>query len=210
MGTKPNSPPPGGEVGEGVQKTPRASLSRSTLEGVQRRDPAALAELFDMYFGRIFNLAYRMTGKRTTAEDITQDVFLRVYKAAHRIDVSRDPGPWLITIATNLCRERWRSARERFDRDLRSLDAEPELMAVMSADTTDPEMEMVQLNRDEKIMEAISKLAPPLRTVVVLHDFQGLSHEEIAPVVGARPAAVRKRYSRALARLRLYLQDVLK
>ncbi len=210
MGTGPQSPPPGGGAGEGSQGAPRASLSRATLEGVQQRDPAALAELFDAYFGRIFNLAYRMTGKRTAAEDITQEVFLRVYKAAHRIDAARDPGPWLMTITANLCRERWRSARERFDRRLRSLDAEPELAAVVPAGGADPELATEQQDRQEKLMEAIGRLAPPLRSVVVLHDFQGLSHEEIAPMVGARPAAVRKRYSRALAKLRDYLQDVLK
>ena len=56
MGTGPKSPPPGGEAGEGSLGTPMASLSRATLEGVQKRDPAVLAELFDAYFGRIFNM----------------------------------------------------------------------------------------------------------------------------------------------------------
>ena len=92
------------------------------LEAVRRRDPEALGEFFEFYFDRLYNVAYRMVGDHTQAEDILQDVFLKVHRAANQLDPARDPGPWLTTLTRNACRERWRSAGRRVDQHARSLD----------------------------------------------------------------------------------------
>src|SRR5688572_19318137 len=92
------------------------SLPALDLDGVRRRDPDALAALFDRYFDRLYAVVYRMLGNRAETEDAIQEVFLKVHRGAPSLDATRDPGPWLITIAANVSRDRWRSGASRLDR----------------------------------------------------------------------------------------------
>ncbi len=206
-GQRPGSPPSPGHRAGGVGTAGR-SLNPGTLELVRERDPGALTELFEAFFDRVFGLAYRLLGERTAAEDAVQDVFVKIYGAAHRLDPARDPGPWIITITYNVCRDFWRSRRHRMDSLSSSLDEHPGLgdAASLASDPGGPDL--VRREREQKVQEAIAALPEPLRSVVVLHDYQGLGHDEIASIVGASHAAVRKRYSRALGRLGELLKDL--
>ena len=136
-----------------------------------------------------------------------QEVFLRVHKAAHQLDVTRDPAPWLLTITTNLCREQWRSRQGRQDQQTLSLDATPESTANVAAAGATPEQAAVAADQERLLGEALARLPEAMRLVVVLHDLQGQTHEEIAILTDEAPPAVRKRYSRALGRLRELLKD---
>src|SRR5439155_594675 len=82
---------------------------RAELERVRARDPEALESFFERYFDRVYGLVFRLLGDRTLAEDMTQEVFLKVHRAAHQLDPGRDPAPWIMTIAHNACRDLWRS-----------------------------------------------------------------------------------------------------
>ena len=192
--------------------SPRAGgpvLSREVLERVKARDAQALNDLFEAYFNRVYGLAHRLLGDTEAAEDATQDVFVKIYGAAHRLDPSRDPGPWITTITYNACRDVWRSRRHRMDRLTSSIDEHPGLVDAASHRDSDGVPEIARKEREELVQEAILKLPEPLRAVVLLHDYQGMSHDQIAGVVGASHAAVRKRYSRALSRLGELLRGVL-
>jgi len=182
-------------------------LTAAVLEKVRQRDPQALAALFDHHFSRIYNLAHRLLGERTAAEDVTQEVFLRVHRAAHQLDTQRDPGPWLMTITANLCREQWRSREGRQAKQTASLDAKPEMAAAVPNGGAGPDSKVLDADRDRFLGKAIDKLPEAMRLVVVLHDLQGMTHEEISEIVGDEAAAVRKRYSRALQKLRELLPD---
>jgi len=185
------------------------SDQRPCLAGVRRRDPQALAEFFEQHFSKIYNLAFRLLGRKTAAEDVTQEVFLKVYRAAHSLDPERDPGPWLTTITLNTCRERWRSPSHKLASRSQSLDHRADLKEVLSAKGNDPEAAAIKAEREALLMNAILKLPEAMRTVVILHDYKGIEHENIATMVGENAATVRKRYSRALTKLRDFLQDVL-
>jgi RNA polymerase sigma-70 factor (ECF subfamily) len=185
-------------------------LSQETLEAARRREPDALAELFERCFDRVYTLSYRLTGEHEAAEDVAQDVFLKVYKAAHQIDPSRAVEPWLTAITHNACREHWRSRGHRlFSRSL-SLNGAAGKKATPLNGRKDPERATESAEREKLVMKALKKLPEPMRVVVVLHDYQGISHDEIARLTKTRHTAVRKRYSRALARLRDELKDVLR
>jgi len=188
----------------------RPTLSRQTLERVTTRDSHALGMLFEFYFERIYALAYRLLGDHAGAEDVAQDVFRKVYRAADQLDPSREPGPWLMSITHNVCRDYWRSRGYKLSRRTSSMDEHESLMATLPSPTDNPEQSTLKRERERQVQDAIMKLSEPLREVVVLHDYRGLSHEEIAATVGASYAAVRKRYSRALAKLSGLLKDVLK
>lgn len=187
----------------------RMQLSRETLEAVRRRESDALAETFERCFGKVYSLAYRLTGEHAAAEDVAQEVFLKLYNAAHQIDPSRDIGPWLTAITCNACRERWRSRGHRLFSRSNSLNGNVAQKDRLVNGRRNPEQSAEATERETLVMKALMKLPKDMRTVVVLHDYQGHSHEEIAELTKTGYAAVRKRYSRALARLKDELKDVL-
>jgi RNA polymerase sigma-70 factor (ECF subfamily) len=178
------------------------------LDAVRRRDPEALGEFFESYFDRLYNVAYRLVGNRAQAEDVLQEVFLKVHRAAHQLDPERDPGPWLATLTRNACRELWRRRKRRLDRHARSLDTGAPVQETLATEGRGPEAETLRSERNRMIADALMKLPFVLREVVVLREYHGLSHREVASVLGARDATVRKRYSRALAELRQHLKGV--
>jgi RNA polymerase sigma-70 factor (ECF subfamily) len=179
------------------------------LEAVRRRDPEALGEFFELYFDRLYNVAYRLLGDRAQAEDVMQETFFKVQRAADQLDPERDPGPWLATLTRNACREMWRRAGRRVEHQARSLDNGSGLHETLASGGRGPEDETLRSERNRTVVHALMKLPGPLREVVVLRDYHGMAHEEIAGVVGARTATVRKRYSRALTQLRHHLDGVI-
>lgn len=185
----------------------RSRPSRRTLEAVRRRDSNALGDLFDAYFDRLFRFACRLLGDHSAAQEVTQELFLKVYRAAHQIDPGRDPGPWLMTIAHNACREYWRKRGRKVEGHSQSLDADTELRQTLTDDGPDPERATLASQREILVQGALMELSEPLRVVVVLYDIEGMTHKEIASVLGTSQAAIRKRYSRALRLLRRRLQD---
>jgi len=112
----------------GSGRPPAAPELVAELERVRAREPEALAAFFERHFDRVYGLVYRLLGDRTIAEDMTQEVFLKVHRAAHQIDPARDPVPWLVTIAHNACRDLWRSNAWKL--------TTPEVQRLISIDTT--------------------------------------------------------------------------
>ncbi len=184
-----------------------ARWSREELEGVRRRDPKALERFFERIFDQIYGLAFRLLSDHPAAEDATQEVFLKLHRAAHRIDPDRNPTPWVLTITTNVCRDLFRSSGHKMSKAAVSIDEEPEWGASLLRETTTPEGELLRKEGQKMVQEAIRRLPEALREVVVLHDYQGLGHQEIAEIVGASYSAIRKRYSRALSALGELLED---
>lgn len=184
-------------------------LPTDVLEGVRRHDREALGRFFDHYFDHVYRLVHRLLGERAAAEDVTQDVFFKVYRAAHQLDVSRDPAPWLTTIATNACRDVWRSGAYRMGRRSDSIDGESGVAERLSRGGNEPERLVLSRERERLVRDAIDHLPEHLREAVLLYDYQGLSHPEIAELLGIHHAAARKRYSRALEALGKRLRETL-
>jgi RNA polymerase sigma-70 factor (ECF subfamily) len=171
------------------------------LERVRALDPEALAALFERYVDQVYGLLFRLLGERAAAEDLTQEVFLKLHRAAHQLDPARDPGPWITTIAYNACRDLWRSGAHRMSRRSDPVDDDPEMGVTLTRGTNDPEDEALAAERERLVQDAIRRLPEALRVPVVLHDYQGMNHQDIAALLGVNHAAARKRYSRALAAL---------
>ncbi|RKZ09604.1 hypothetical protein DRQ32_07975 [bacterium] len=174
---------------------------REDLILVRDGDSQALGRFFDRYFPMVFGLVARLLGSRTAAEDATQDVFLKVYRAIGRLDPERDPGPWLTTIAYNVCRDRWRSSAGRMERHSSSVDDRPELAHHLRDEGPDPQAELIADERERMVQAALQELPEAAREVIVLHDYEGLAHDRIAEMLGVSHAAIRKRYSRAVKAL---------
>jgi RNA polymerase sigma-70 factor (ECF subfamily) len=198
--------PPVSEGPEATFADRSAPPARDVLERVRARDPGALGVVFDRYFDRVYGLAFRLLGNHHAAEDATQEVFLKLHRAAHRIDPARDPGPWITRITLNACRDAWRSRAGRMDRRSVSLDADPAMADTLASPSAGPEQHFEDSRTARTVQSALCQLPEPLRVAVVLRDYEGLTHEEIAAVTGSTHVAVRKRYSRALRSLARLLQ----
>jgi RNA polymerase sigma-70 factor (ECF subfamily) len=199
MKPDPTQTPPSSVVT--VRDGARAEEAPLDIEGFRRRDPAALEAFFERYFDRVYAVVLRLLGDRTAAEDAAQEVFYKIHRAAHTLDPDRDPGPWVSAIATNVCRDYWRSAAHRMSRRSDSIEDTPGLAERLSAGPDDPERDAILAERERLVREAVAELREPYREVLVLREYDGRSYEEIAAIVGSNETAVRKRFSRALAEL---------
>lgn len=180
--------------------------TRLEIEAMRRRDPEALGGLFDRYFDFLYALVHGLVARRELAEDITQDVFCKVYRSIESLDPARDPAPWLITVAVNACRDHWRRADTRAGRRSDPIDA-PGLRDTLSAGGDDPESDYRRREQESLVRAALAGLPEALRTPIILRDFVGLDHQEIARATGISFAAARKRYSRGLAALAERLRE---
>lgn len=201
----PDSPsqPPDSPVERAVPPSPPSAgvaFDAAWLERVRTREPEAMGQFYDRYLELVFGLAWRLLGDRTLAEDVTSEVFLKVHRAADRLDPARDPVPWLATITTNVCRDLWRSGAYRTSRHATDVD-DPVVSSTLSSGRNDPEADTLASERERLVQAALLELAEPLRLSIVLHDYQGLDHRQVAEVLHIAHAAARKRYSRALAAL---------
>lgn len=203
----PAAPAVSGAVAPSAAAT--AGLDRATLERVRAREPEALGIFYDRYMDLVYGLASRLLGNRTLAEDATSEVFLKVHRAADRLDSARDPAPWLVTITTNVCRDLWRSSAYRASR--RAADVhDPLVAASLSSGRDEPEQDAVRSERERIVQQALLELPAPLRESILLHDYQGLDHRQVADALHIAHDAARKRYSRALAALAKSLEGKLR
>ena len=145
---------------------------------------------------RVYRLAYRLTGNRQDAEDLTQDVFIRVFKSLDTYEPGNFPG-WLHRITTNLFLDRVRrKSRLRMDGFYEG--AEEKLL---SSEVL-PESAVHDANFDPDIELALASLSDEFRVAVVLCDIEGLSYEEISDVLGVKLGTVRSRIHRGRTQLR--------
>lgn len=145
---------------------------------------------------RVYRLAYRLTGNQHDAEDLTQDVFVRVFRSLDRYEPGNFPG-WLHRITTNLFLDRVRrSSRVRMDRFGEGAEDR------ITSSEIEPEIAVHDANFDPDIEAALSVLSEDFRVAVVLCDVEGLSYEEIADVLGIKIGTVRSRIHRGRTQLR--------
>jgi RNA polymerase sigma-70 factor, ECF subfamily len=164
---------------------------RVLIARLQRRDPQALAELYDQYGKMAYSLVLRVVRDKAIAEDLVQETFLRVWNRVHSIDAEKGSlGPWLLAIARNRAIDYLRSSAGR-ERKAVELD-EADHASLYG------EMEAGILISDQarRVKVAMEKLAPNYRTVMELAYFEGLSQTEMAVRMG-QPLGTIKTWVRA-------------
>ncbi|TQL01328.1 RNA polymerase sigma factor SigE [Cellulomonas sp. SLBN-39] len=154
-------------------------------------------EIVREHSARVYRLAYRLTGNRHDAEDLTQETFVRVFRSLHTYSPGTFEG-WLHRITTNLFLD---GARRRQRVRIESIGDDTERWSSPDALST-PERAFEAGNLDHDVQRALDELPPEYRAAVVLCDIEGLSYEEIAVTLGIKLGTVRSRIHRARARLR--------
>jgi RNA polymerase sigma-70 factor (ECF subfamily) len=185
-------------TGTGGPRLDEADLIRGARSG----DPVAWEGLVRLHQEAVYRYACWLVGDHDEAEDVAQETFLRLMRTFDRFDSSRPLRPWLIRIARNLARNRWRSARralaalERFRVD--------RLLAGTSADASaEPALDP----RGTAWRAALARLAEADRQVVILRYLLDLSVEETGQALGLPIGTVKSRASRARARLRRLAEE---
>jgi RNA polymerase sigma-70 factor (ECF subfamily) len=159
--------------------------------------PPSWEDIVRDHSARVYRLAYRLTGNKHDAEDLTQEVFVRVFRSLSSYAPGTFEG-WLHRITTNLFLDGVRR-RRRIRIDAIGDDAERH---VATGELQDPERGFEHANLDVDVQRALGELSPEYRAAVVLCDIEGLSYEEIAVTLGIKLGTVRSRIHRARAQLR--------
>lgn len=159
----------------------------------------ALAELVRRHQEKAVSLAGRLLGSHEGAEDVAQEAFLRVLRAAGSFRREAKVSTWLYRIVLNLCRDRLR-------RKVRS--AGPLTDEIPAGSTRDPAEAMEAGDVSARVKQAIDRLPDRQRTAIMLHRFQSLSHDEIGAVTGWSVSAIESLLVRAYQQLRSELSDL--
>lgn len=156
-------------------------------------DQVAWSDIVQRHRRKVFNLAYKFVGRHDEAEDLTQDIFLKIFKALHTFDRRANFQTWLISISRNLCIDHYRSVRKERETMARDVDAS-ELMPVSRERS--PHMHVEQRDLRHLIRRALAELPVTLREAVVLRDLKEFSYQEIADRLGLPEGTVKSRINR--------------
>lgn len=152
---------------------------------------------------RVYNLCYRFTGNPQESEDLTQDVFLRIYKTLGSYRVAHGGfTTWMTSLTRNLLIDHYR--RTKRDRMTSSLEEELPKFEEKESATRKPDQIAQAMELSRQLQRALGKLSPELREAVILRDLQGLEYQEIRAILGVPEGTVKSRINRGrieLARL---------
>ena len=178
----------------------------------QQGDIHAFDTLVERYHAKIYSLTYNMTSNREDAEDLTQEIFVKAFQALPRFKGKSSFYTWLYRIAVNKTinyrkkRNRKRAmSLDQFDNEIKLDDVYHDLTSKGS-----PLRNLSLSELQKKLNEAMQNLSEKHRTVVVLHDMQGIPHEEIAKMVGASVGTIRSRLFYARRQLQAELAEFMK
>ena len=148
----------------------------------------AWEEVVRRFRRRVFGIAYKFTGRYEESQDLTQEIFLRVFRSLDKFDANADFGTWLYSVSRNHCIDHYRSGR----RERESLVHLEELASVRF----DPHRAVEVRDKREMLLEALSGLPDKLREAVVLRDIKGLTYQEIVEQLELPEGTVKSRINR--------------
>jgi RNA polymerase sigma-70 factor (ECF subfamily) len=189
-----------------------AMLIRRCISG----DAVAWEEIVQRYNRRIYNICYRFAGSAEDAQDLTQEVFIKMYRTLNSYDVDKGAFmTWVTTVTRNLLVDNFRKKKQ--DRMTDSLDAAPtehEDAMPLSEQIPDkgppPDARLQNRETREMVHRGLQKLSPELREAVVLRDLQDMDYREIATVLKVPEGTVKSRINRGRAELARLLQRTYK
>jgi RNA polymerase sigma-70 factor (ECF subfamily) len=165
-------------------------------------DEAAFAEVYQRYSEMVYNLSLRLSGDPAEAEDLSQEIFLRVYRHLGRFRGGASLKTWVYRVALNHCRSRLGRRRAP---------GQPLPEAGSRGEPADPqrgpEERAAAADEGRRVARALLRVPPRFREALVLRDLEGLSYQEVAAVLGVRLGTVRSRIARGRDRLRQVLEE---
>lgn len=195
---------------EETQENKESDLS--LVKRAQEHDGSAYDELIRRYQQRIYATVYHMTSNHEDANDLTQETFIKGYRALKGFKGDSSFYTWIYRIAVNKTINFLKQRKNRTQMSLNDVDYQaehdPDMVALVSERTPRRDLNLAELQ--EKLNAGLQKLSEHHRMVVTLHDIQGLSHEEIGKIMNCNVGTVRSRLFYARQQLQGYLSDYLK
>ena len=172
---------------------PQPATPDTLIERCLAGDQVAWETIVRQNWRKVFNVAYKFVGKHDEAEDLTQDIFLKIFKALGTFDRRANFQTWIISISRNLCIDHYRSVRKErqtIARDVDSSELQP------ATHERGPYAQAEHQDLRAQLRVALDALPVALRTAVVLRDLQELSYQEIADRLGLPEGTVKSRINR--------------
>ena len=158
-----------------------------------RGDQLAWELIVRQYWRKVFNIAYKFVGKHDEAEDLAQDIFLKIFKSLNTFDRRANFQTWLISVSRNLCIDHYRSVRK--ERETIDRDVDPNELSPTSREIS-PMAALEQRDRVVLLRHALAELPETLKTAVLMRDIQEMSYQEIADKLHLPEGTVKSRINR--------------
>ena len=185
---------------------PRVGVPRKPVEPPTPEQTAFVERAIEQYGKATYNFAYRLTGNEADARDLSQDAFVRVYRAWRSFQPGTSFLSWIYRIVTNLHRDELRRRKGRFQEEIPE-DNAPQQFGGERPLAVNPIEDYVEGQLSESLSRSLRKLSTEQRQVVILADIEEYSYQEIADIMGCSIGTVRSRLHRARALLRRLIQQ---
>ena len=168
---------------------------KALVERCRKGEDEAWRELVDRFGQKVYSVAYHFTLKREDAEELAQEIFLKIFENLHRYDGSFPLVAWIVSLSRNLCIDRYR--RSKRERSFRFVTEDAVLPMLTSRD--DPAAHALARERAKLLFWALSEIPEDLAEILVLRDLNGLPYEEIGQALALPDGTVKSRLFRARA-----------
>ena len=177
------------------------------VEAFRKGDEKAFEELIRRYQRQVANLIYLTLGSREEVDDLTQEVFIRVYRSLHRFEHDASLFSWIYRITMNLCIDEIRRRKIKRTLSLEFFTDHTLERERQSKETVTAEDEALLKEKKRMVLEALQHLSPVHRQIIVLREYEDLTYDEIATTLNISTQAVKSRIFRAREELRTLLKD---
>jgi RNA polymerase sigma-70 factor (ECF subfamily) len=172
------------------------------IERCLRGEDSAWEQIIVRFRRKVFHIAYKFTGKHDKAEDLSQEIFMKVFKSLEKFNRDADFSTWLSSVARNYCIDHYRASkreREVLVEDMVAFDLAP-------ASSGNPQRALEEGDRRTFLRRGLDRLPPKLREAVILRDLHGLSYQEMAERLHLPEGTVKSRINRGREELARLLQ----
>jgi RNA polymerase sigma-70 factor (ECF subfamily) len=168
---------------------------KNLVERCRQGEDEAWRELVDLFGQKIYSVAYHFTLKREDAEELAQEIFLKIFENLHRYDGGFPLVAWIVSLSRNLCIDRYR--RRKREKSFRFVTDDSVAPLLTSHD--DPAAETLQKERTKILFSALAEIPEDLAEILVLRDLDGMAYEEIGKALALPDGTVKSRLFRARA-----------
>jgi RNA polymerase sigma-70 factor (ECF subfamily) len=187
-------------------------MSTETFQ-LNAREEARFNELMEATYRKVYNMAYRLAGNRTDAEDLTQEAFYRAYRSFRDYEGDRPFENWIFRIVTRLFLDLLRNRRRRikavsYDTPLQHAGGDENLYFDMPDASPTPEENLLEGTFSEDLQKALNSLSPEQRLLVTLADVEGVPYKDIADMLGKPVGTIRSRLHRTHKLIRARLEQI--
>ncbi len=180
------------------------------IQKIKAGDAGAFEELFNLYKDRVFNTSLGYMQNKEDAEEVTQDVFVEVYRSIDKFKGKSGIGTWIYRIAVNKSLDmiKHRKRKKRFAFFTSLFDSESGELIHQQVEFNHPGVEAESKERTKYLFEAINRLPEDQRTAFILTEIEGLSHSEAGKIMNRTAKAIESLLRRAKERLKIILSDI--